>query len=386
MRLRLSLGIGALLIALAYWWADDQTCGAECGMLVEGLLGWILAHYFFILGGAGITLLLVIYSADAVDQAPRSSVHRTQPRRARLAPRLLLAACALLLAFAFWRMDSHRRGVVSALPAQAWVSLKARLAATPKRPLPHSGKQFIGVVMKACEGRLSFQLVIATNIVLFWIALVLCVFMILFRTFHHFRARYRARRRLLYDPAIEKVLMEEPLDDVIAALKPRRWGDESVVQDVMVDSMRHLKGPPFEILRTAATQLGFVDRNLKALHAHAKFRRGIAMEALGVMRAPQAVVGIIDILAREPMDMKLVALRALAGIGNPAVLSYFVKAADDIPPTMLPRLASLMLEFGPACRPWIGELINRHRDSFPPRVLQEILRGVAFDFTLEGPR
>jgi hypothetical protein len=97
------------------------------------------------------------------------------------------------------------------------------------------------------------------------------------------------------------------------------------------------------------------------------------------MRAPQAVVGILDILGREPMDMKLVALRSLAAIGNPAVLPYFLKAADRLPPPMLPRLASLMLEFGAPARHWIGELINRHREAFPPRVIQEVLKETAAD-------
>ncbi len=240
-------------------------------------------------------------------------------------------------------------------------------------------EQFLKLSLKATEGRLSFNFVIATSIVLFWIAFALFVFTILFRTYQYFQSRYRAGRRKLYDPAIEKVLMEEPLEDVIAALRPRRWGDESVVQEVMVDNMRHLKGPPFVTLCTAAHRLGLVERNLAGLKSRAKLRRGTAMEVLGVMRAPQAVVGILAILDREPMDMKLVALRALAAIGNPATLPYFVKAADRLSPAMLPRLASLMLEFGPASGPRIKELIDRHRLAFPPRVMKELLQETATD-------
>ena len=185
------------------------------------------------------------------------------------------------------------------------------------------GGWFLSLLLKATEGRISFQLVIATTIVLFWITFVLFVFTILFRIYQHLRLRYRTARRRLYDPAIEKVLMEEPLEEVIAALRPRRWGDGSVVQEVMVDNMRYLKGPPFDTLCTAAQRLGVVERNLAALKSRSKLRRGTAMDALGVMRAPQAVVGIIAILDQESMDMRLVALRALAAIGNPASLPTF---------------------------------------------------------------
>jgi len=247
-----------------------------------------------------------------------------------------------------------------------------------------SGK-FLALLLKATEGRLSLKLVLAASLVLFWIAFVLFVLTILFRTYQHLRSRYRASRRKLYDPAIEKVLMEEPLEDVIAALRPRRWGDASVVQEVLVDNMRYLTGPSFETLCAAAQRLRFVERSLARLKSRSKLRRGTAMEALGVMRAPQALVGIIAILDREPMDMKLVALRALAAIGNPATLPYFVKAADRLSPAMLPRLASLMLEFGPAARPWIRELINRHAQAFPPRIIEEILKETATDALRGGP-
>lgn len=246
------------------------------------------------------------------------------------------------------------------------------------------GDRIVALLLKATEGRISFQLVLAASVALFWVSFAIFVFMVSWRLYLHLRFLYRSRRRRLYDPAIEKVLMEEPLADVIAALRPRRWGDLSVVQEVIVDNMRYLKGPPFETLHAAAQSLGLIEFNLARLKSRGKYIRGNAMEALGVMRAPQAVVGIIDILAHEPMDMKLVALRALAAIGNPAVLPYFVKAADRLPPPMLPRLASLMLEFGAPARHWIGELINRHREAFPPRVIQEVLKETAADALREN--
>lgn len=239
------------------------------------------------------------------------------------------------------------------------------------------------MLVAVAEGRFSLQAVILASMALFWIVACLFAYMFLFRTYQRLRSGYRARRRKLYEPAIEKVLMEEPLDAVVAALRPKRWGDEDMVQEVMIDAMRYLKGPPFEALRDAAQKLGLVERNLRMLRSRSKHRRGTAMEALGLLRAPQALVGIISILDREPMDMQLVALRSLAAIGNPATLPYFVKTADKLSPAMIVRLASLMMEFGAAARPHIQDLVDRHRGSFPPRVMEELLKEIAADTETE---
>jgi hypothetical protein len=50
---------------------------------------------------------------------------------------------------------------------------------------------------------------------------------------------------------------------------------------------------------------------------------------------------------------------------------------------MLTRIGSLMLEFGPPAVPHVQRLINMHPGAFAPRVLEEMLRGVASD--LETP-
>ncbi|MFA6002976.1 MAG: hypothetical protein WC881_02805, partial [Elusimicrobiota bacterium] len=207
-----------------------------------------------------------------------------------------------------------------------------------------------GALAAIAAGRPSLRFVIVASMVLAWIALALFVYMMGFRTYHRLRSMYRLRRRALYEPAIEKVLLEASLEEVLAALAPRQPSDAAIAQEVMTEAMRNLNGSPFETLRTAAYQLGFMERNLQLLDSRSKFRRGQALEALGLMRAPQAVVKIISILGREPMDMKLVALRSLAAIGDPATLPYFVATAQKLSPAMLPRVASLMWEFGPPSR------------------------------------
>ena len=233
------------------------------------------------------------------------------------------------------------------------------------------------LVLRALEGHISFQFVVLTTIVLFWIVLLLIAYMLGLRLYYHLKQTYRARRRKLYDPAIEMVLLEEPFEKILEALRPKRWGDAEIVQEVMLDSMDQLIGSPFETLQRAAFELGIVERNLKMLKSKVKLRRGKAMEALGIMRIFPAVVPILQILPKQTKDMKLVALRALARIGDPKTLPYFVRTASALPPAMLPRLASLMLEFGAPALPAIKTLVSQNSKAFPPRVLQLLLAETA---------
>jgi hypothetical protein len=206
--------------------------------------------------------------------------------------------------------------------------------------------------------------------------------MALYRLYHRLRADYRARRLKLYLAAIEAVLLEEPYEKVLAALRPRRWGDASVVHEMMVENMRHLDGGPFETLGRAARDLGFVDADLRALGSRNKLKRGTALEALGVMKVGEAVPEIIRLLDSGAADIKLTALRALAAIGDPSALEEFLLVSDRLSPPMMVRLASLMMEFGPQARPWVGKLIERHREAFPERTIALVLREIT---AAEGP-
>lgn len=236
------------------------------------------------------------------------------------------------------------------------------------------------VVWAITEGRFSLRFVVLSSLFLLGAVILLTGYMLAFRAYHRARLHYRAGRAALYRPAIEQVLMEEPLDAVVATLRPRRWGDLDIVQEVMIDSMRHLAGPPFETLKQAADRLGLVEKDIAALRSSNRHRRGRAMDALGVMRSPRAVPALLAALDGESLDLKLVALRALAGIGDPSVLPAFLAEADRLPPTLLPRLISLVLEFNAEGRRAATEIINRRSRSLPPIAIRDILMQLAADF------
>lgn len=209
--------------------------------------------------------------------------------------------------------------------------------------------------------------------------ILLGAYMVLFRAYHRARRDYRERRAALYRPAIELVLMEEPYEKVREALRPRRWGDGDIAQEVMLEPMRHLEGPPFETLRRAAEDLGFVDDDIRGLRSPNHHRRGRAMEALGVMRSRRSLPFLLESLEREGLELRLVVLRALAAIGDPSVLPAFVAAADGLPPPLLPRLISLTFEFDEPGRRAAAEIINRHPADFPSGSVRDILMQFAAD-------
>lgn len=244
-------------------------------------------------------------------------------------------------------------------------------------------ERVLHAVVVVAEGRPSMAFVIVATIVLLMIVLAMSVYLLVLRAWIRLRTRYRAGRAALYRPAIELVLMEEPYEAIREALRPRRWGDGDIVQEVMVESMRHLEGEPFETLCRAARDLGFVADNERGLGSRDRHRRGHAMERLGLLRAHNSVPRIVELLVGERMDMQLVALRALAAIGDPSVLPHFVAVAGRMPPGLLPRTASMMLEFGVPGRDAVRELLNLRAADFPDASVPDLLKALAQDWGAE---
>lgn len=222
-------------------------------------------------------------------------------------------------------------------------------------------------------GRPSLQLLVVASLALMWLVSALFVYILVLRGYYGLRGRYREGRRALYQVHVEKALFDAPAAELAEGFRPRRWGDLDVIEEVLLEHMRHLEGPPFEALRGVAVGLGLLERNLRRLRSAGRHRRGRAMHALGVMRAREGVAGLLEALETETLDLRIVALRALAAVGDPAALPHFITASDRLSPPLRLRLASLMLEFGPPARQAIPQLIARHPGSFPVRVAEAII-------------
>ncbi|MBI5883140.1 MAG: HEAT repeat domain-containing protein [Elusimicrobia bacterium] len=227
--------------------------------------------------------------------------------------------------------------------------------------------------------RSSLMFVIYLCFLLFWGVVLLAIYVFALKTYYRMRRAYREQRKKHFQQGIELVLMEEPFDAIMKAFEPQRPGDLDIVQEVILDSMRFITGPPFEIMKKVSHRLGIIDRNISFLGSFDRHKRAHAVETLGVMQATQAIIPLLEMLSTETNDIKLVALRSLAIIKDPRALPYFHHTAKNLPPPLLPRLASIMLEFGPAAHPHLHKLVTAHRSVFPQLMLEELLRELATD-------
>lgn len=242
-----------------------------------------------------------------------------------------------------------------------------------------SSRHLVHIVLALAEGRADIGLILLAAIALFWVVVALAAYMMLFRAVTRARRDYRAARARLYAPAVEAALMEEPYERVRDLLRPRRLGDLEIAQETVVEPMRHLVGAPHDLLRRAAEEHGMVAHDLRALCSWNEHHRGRALDALGAMKIARARDAVAACLRRpgETLEIKLVALRTLAALGDPASLADFHEQADLLPQPLLPRLASLALEFDRPGAAAAARIITRHPKPFPPAALAEFLQRVA---------
>lgn len=217
----------------------------------------------------------------------------------------------------------------------------------------------------------------ALSVGLFAVVAVLSVCALLFNVYDRFRAQYRCGRAAFAEEALRRGPADATGEELARVLRPRRPGDAAIMEEALLKSMRLPRGPVFERLRLAAVSLGLVERNLRRLRSRRPHERGRAMRALGILRVPEAVPALCAVLDGERLDLKLIALRALAEIGDPAAIPYLIAAAYQLPRAMIVGLGALLMEFGPPGRRGIQTLVARFPSSFPPQVMMDLLRQVA---------
>lgn len=221
----------------------------------------------------------------------------------------------------------------------------------------------------------SVSPLVAANLLLLVGALVLFFGTLAAGALARARAAYRGSRRKVYEDALRAALAGD--GDVTAALEPRLPGDGDVIDESLLAVLRGAQGPQAALLQDAAQRRGLVERNLRELASPRRRERVRAMQTLGLLRAKPAVAPILSAFEGETLDVKLVALKALADIGDPQAVAYFVSAAYTLPRYMVVPLASLLLRLGPQGRRGVQTLIARFPACFPPRVMMDVLREAA---------
>lgn len=224
---------------------------------------------------------------------------------------------------------------------------------------------------------LSARLLVAANLALGAAVAAIFVGAVALNAFQRARARSRRYKRKEYEDAMTAALAAPAPEALAAALSPRRGGEAEVVEEALLAVLRDARAPQAQRLREAALLGGLYERNLRALRSPERGERVRAMQVLGALRAKQAVAPILTSFDGEDLDVKLVALKALADIGDPGAVPYFVSAAYLLPRVMVVPLAAMLPRFGPPGRRGVQTLVARFPASFPPKVMMDLLRQAA---------
>lgn len=162
----------------------------------------------------------------------------------------------------------------------------------------------------------------------------------------------RRERRLLarkehLNPLVYDLLTEErSMQDIVATLKsvvPAR--DRKVLEQVLLDNIRFLRGREQEVLTGAFDELGFVDDNTSNLRKPGMVKKAESAYNLGIMRSERAVPALILTLQScSRPEVVFACLNALSKIGTTKALEAVVDHLAASPEIENLRVAEVILE------------------------------------------
>jgi len=156
---------------------------------------------------------------------------------------------------------------------------------------------------------------------------------------------YLLRRRAFFFPAIEALVMEED-GGLAERLRPGRWGDAAIVEEMLVELFAMVEGPLRERVSRLGEEIGLVHRHLKRLVSPRSHARAEAMERLGLLRSRRAVPSLLAALESEAPGLRVVAARALGRIQDPTALPGLLKALSGLPGSLGNPVAQALGSFG----------------------------------------
>lgn len=168
------------------------------------------------------------------------------------------------------------------------------------------------------------SVLVALTVAVTAVALVLAVFVVGVRLVRLGRERKAAGLLAPHRLALLAVSAGEDDDgEGLAHLRnvePSSWHD---VGPTVTDTLAKLRGQPADDLVSVLRHHGDIDRAVSDLRSGSVVRRARAAHLLGLVRDPERVPDLIPLLSDRSAEVRLVAVRALGAIGDPA-------AADEV--------------------------------------------------------
>jgi len=136
----------------------------------------------------------------------------------------------------------------------------------------------------------------------------------------------------------------EVLGFVVDGVPPRgsSRAERRLTVDLLLSHLSLLRGSEAETITGYLERTGYIDEQLRGLHARRARTRVLAADALGRARSPRAIPALAEAVLDPVEDVRLVAARSLAVIGTEPAARALATALSR-PSRLAPRLAPAMV-------------------------------------------
>jgi HEAT repeat protein len=155
------------------------------------------------------------------------------------------------------------------------------------------------------------------------------------------------RRRALLEPLVFEYLgaaSSRPLRDALPKSPSRR--DRRLVEQILLESARHLKGSTRERITAAFEGQGAVREAIRGLGSARWWKRADAAEKLGLMRSETAVEPLVQLMNDPEPEVRIRAARALGLIRGKTSIRPLVGALADPSRWSAIRVAEILISVG----------------------------------------
>jgi HEAT repeat protein len=185
------------------------------------------------------------------------------------------------------------------------------------------------------------------------------------KALRYLKASWYKRHYKKIEPALEEFILSG--EDQLELLRLRSWQRDLFLSRLIAERMALLRGAGQESLMQLASDLGLVDKCLKALKSRRRWRRARAAEYLGYFGGERAVDPLGKLLSEEDETIRAVVARALARIGSEEAVRLLLRTLDDPSELTRLRVAENLERIG---HPVVGPLVKSLEDATDPGTAQ----------------
>ncbi len=176
------------------------------------------------------------------------------------------------------------------------------------------------------------------------------------------RAREQRRRlgvELAWRGPVDALVLDgDPLPPV-----PER--ERPVVLELLLRYRSMLRGPEAARITGYLEEQGYVRRAEEGLRARNRWRRATSAVQLGRMHSDAAVAALVELMSDESDDVRMVAARSLAAIGDPQAVEALTLALAHPSRWTATTVAADLVEMGPSAVPTLIEIASAAGSGHP---------------------